>query len=86
MRIVLYLNQFFGQIGGEEVADTPPRLVEDVVGPGRALATLLEPAETLVGTIVCGDTYFADHPDQAAEDCLALMRELQPALLLAGRH
>ena len=29
MRIVLYLNQFFGQLGGEEVADAPPRLLSD---------------------------------------------------------
>jgi glycine reductase complex component B subunit gamma len=84
MRIVLYLNQFFGQLGGEEVADAPPRLVGDVVGPGRALLPLLQPGEELVGTIVCGDSYFADHPEDAAEACLRLLRDLQPRLLLAG--
>jgi glycine reductase len=84
MRIVLYLNQFFGQLGGEEVADAPPRLIGEIVGPGRALVSLLQDSEMLVGTIVCGDSYFADRADQAADACLTLMRELQPTLLLAG--
>src|SRR5215831_6611089 len=84
MRIVLYLNQFFGQLGGEEVADAPPRLVTDVVGPGRALATLLQAGEEHVGTLVCGDSYFADRHDEATATCLELLRSLKPDLLLAG--
>ncbi len=84
MRIVLYLNQFFGQLGGEEAADAAPRLVADIVGPGRALALLLQPGDELVGTVVCGDTYFADRAEQAAEECLTMVRELRPDLLLAG--
>jgi glycine reductase len=84
MRIVLYLNQFFGQLGGEEVADAPPRLVSDVVGPGRALIALLQPDESLVGTVVCGDSYFADQVERAVTECLELVRTLEPDLLLAG--
>jgi glycine reductase len=84
LRIALYLNQFFGQLGGEEMADAPPRLLTEPVGPGRALAGLLEPDESLVGTVVCGDSYFADYPEQAAQQCLDLLRPLQPDVLLAG--
>jgi glycine reductase len=84
MRIVLYLNQFFGQLGGEEVADAPPRLVTAVVGPGRALATLLQPGEEHVGTIICGDSHFADRQDATTATNLELLRTLQPDLLLAG--
>ena len=84
MRIVLYLNQFFGQLGGEEMADTPPRLLTDVIGPGRALVTLLQPDDELVGTLVCGDSYFADQSETAGATCLDLLRPLQPDLLLAG--
>jgi betaine reductase len=84
VRVALYLNQFFGQLGGEDVADAPPRLITAVVGPGRALQAMLEPGEDLVGTIVCGDTYFGDRPAQAAAECLALLRELQPSVLLLG--
>jgi betaine reductase len=83
-RIVLYLNQFFGQLGGEEAADSPPRLVTEAVGPGRALAGLLETNEALVGTLICGDSFFADQPESATATCLDLLRTLAPDLLLAG--
>jgi betaine reductase len=83
VRVVLYLNQFFGQLGGEEAAGAEPRVVTEVVGPGRALVGLLQPHEQLVGTVICGDNYFADNPKAAAE-CLALVRQLQPDLVLAG--
>jgi glycine reductase len=83
-RVVLYLNQFFGQMGGEEAANTTPRLVHEVVGPGRALVSLLEPDEVLAGTIVCGDSYFGDQPEQAAAECLDLLRQLDGDMLLAG--
>src|SRR5579883_2072194 len=83
-RIALYLNQFFGQVGGEEMANVGPRFTGELVGPGRALATLLEPGEELVGTIICGDNYFADHTEQAAEECLGHIRLAQPDIFLAG--
>jgi betaine reductase len=83
-RIVLYLNQFFGQIGGEDMAGVPPRFTSEIVGPGRALIGLLQPGEELVGTIICGDNYFADQPEKAAEECLGHVRIAAPDLLLAG--
>ncbi|MGH2520731.1 MAG: glycine/betaine/sarcosine/D-proline family reductase selenoprotein B, partial [Chloroflexota bacterium] len=83
-RVALYLNQFFGQLGGEEAAAAPPRLEREVKGPGRALVGLLDGSEELVGTIVCGDSYAGDHPERAAAECLALLRELHPDVLLAG--
>ena len=35
IRVVLYLNQFFGGIGGEDKADLPARLTEDIHRPGQ---------------------------------------------------
>jgi glycine reductase complex component B subunit gamma len=83
-RIVLYLNQFFGQIGGEDRAGVGPRLVTEPVGPGRALAGLLDQDEELAGIVVCGDNYFADQSDKAESECLALIREAWPDVFLAG--
>ena len=40
-RIVHYLNQFYGQIGGEEFADQEPILREGIVGPGTGLQAVL---------------------------------------------
>ena len=84
IRIALYLNQFFGQVGGEEAAGAGPRVLEGPAGPGRALVELLGPEESLVCTVVCGDNYFAEAPEQAAQELLALLRPTKPDLLLAG--
>ena len=43
-RIVHYLNQFYGQIGGEEFADQEPILREGIVGPGTGLQAVLAPS------------------------------------------
>jgi betaine reductase len=84
MRIVLYLNQFFGQIGGEDMAGIGPRVTTEVVGPGRALLGLLGPGEELAATVICGDNYFADQPEQATAECLGHIRLARPDLFLAG--
>jgi glycine reductase len=84
LRIVHYLNQMFGGVGGEEAAGVGPRLIEGPVGPGRALAGLLAPHETLVATVVCGDNYVAERMDQAIAELLELVRSARPDLLLAG--
>jgi len=41
LKVVHYINQFFGQIGGEDKADTPPLVKEGPVGPGLALQQAL---------------------------------------------
>jgi glycine reductase len=84
IRVVLYLNQFFGQIGGEEHAGVGPQLMADAVGPGRALAGLLAEGEELAGTLVCGDNYFAENEAEATAVLLQMLRGLEPGLLLAG--
>jgi glycine reductase complex component B subunit gamma len=84
LRIALYLNQFFGQIGAEEAAGVGPSLVKEPVGPGRALAGLLQDGESFAGAVICGDNYFAENPEQAAKEVLELLSTLKPDLLLAG--
>ena len=37
LKVVHYLNQFFGQVGGEDKADTGFMIREGPVGPGLAL-------------------------------------------------
>ena len=38
IRVVHYLNQFFAQFGGEEIADIAPGFKDGPIGPGRALS------------------------------------------------
>ncbi len=84
LRVVHYLNQFFGQIGGEDMAGTKPRVHEGPVGPGLALQQALGDRGEVVATVICGDNYAADNLDQAKLELLELVRELNPDALVAG--
>lgn len=83
-KIVYYLNQFFGQIGGEDKAGMKPELREGVVGPAGAINTALGDVAEVTHTIICGDTYFGENMDAAAEFIKETLRELNPDLVIAG--
>ena len=83
-RIVHYLNQFYGQIGGEEFADQEPILREGIVGPGTGLQAVLGEKAEIVATIICGDNYFADHQEDALETILTMTEGLAPDMFIAG--
>jgi glycine reductase len=83
VRVVHYLNQFFAGIGGEEMADSPPRRFDGPVGPGRGLAAALEGAE-IVATVSCGDDYFGEHEDEAVAELLRLIAAERAGLVVAG--
>lgn len=83
-RIVHYLNQFFGQVGGEDKADITPFCKEGPVGPGLALnAALAEKAE-IVATVICGDSWFNENIDAAKEQILKMIAEHKPDMVIAG--
>ena len=84
MRVVHYLNQFFAGIGGEDKADAAPAMRAGAVGPGLALQKALATGATIVGTVSCGDGRFADHPEDASREVLALIHELAPDVVVAG--
>ncbi|MDZ4132568.1 MAG: glycine/betaine/sarcosine/D-proline family reductase selenoprotein B, partial [Dethiobacteria bacterium] len=84
LRIAHYLNQFFGQIGGEEMAGTAPRVQPGPVGPGLALQQALGDSAEVVATIICGDNYMADNLEQASKEILALIKEQNADALVAG--
>ena len=84
LRVVHYLNQFFAGIGGEDVANIPPRRQEGPVGSGRPLQQALKNDGTVVATLICGDNYLSDAPDNALATIIAMLQELKPDVLLAG--
>ncbi len=84
LRVVHFLNQFFGGIGGEEAADVEPQAKEGPVGPGEVLHKALGERGEVVATVLCGDNYFAEDLDKAAEETLRLIKDHQPDLLIAG--
>lgn len=83
-RVVHYINQFFANIGGEEMAHVPPELREGFVGPGMAFNQAWKGEAEIVSTIVCGDSYFAEHEKDAKAQILAWVKEQKPDLFIAG--
>src|SRR5881296_2010507 len=84
LRVVCYLNQFFGQLGGEEKAGIGPQVTEGAVGAARAVQQALGDAGTVVATVICGDNYAAEHADRVVAELVALVAAAKPDLVVAG--
>lgn len=84
LKVVHYLNQFFGQIGAEDKAHTPPLKKDGAIGPGRLFQEILGQDTEIVGTVICGDNYFGENIDAAKMDVVELVKGYQPDLLVAG--
>lgn len=86
-RIVHYINQFFAGKGGEDKADYKPESVQGTVGPGKEIERLIKADgidAQVVGTVICGDTYYGEHMEEAREQCLKMIEALKPDLFIAG--
>lgn len=84
IKVVHYLNQFFGQMGGEEKADIPPQLREGAVGPGMALNGAMGEGGEIVATVICGDSFFNENMDAAGGDVVAMIKKYHPDVVIAG--
>lgn len=83
-KIVHYINQFFAGIGGEEKADYEPEIREGMIGPGLALAKALGEDFEIVATVICGDNYFGENLDQAADTIIEMIKKYEPDVFVAG--
>ncbi len=90
IKVIHCLNQFFGGLGGEELANQAPVVHEGAKGPGILLERLC-PDLKIMATLIFGDNYFAEYTRQAEQEALALLEPYftlsqaeQPGLLLAG--
>jgi glycine reductase complex component B subunit gamma len=84
MRVVHYLNQFFGGLGGEEKAGVALEACAEAVGPGKLLEQLLGAEARVVLTLVCGDNYAVENQESMLESALEKVREANAELLVAG--
>jgi glycine reductase complex component B subunit gamma len=84
LRVVCYLNQFFGQLGGEEKAGIGPQAMDGAVGAARAVQQALGNDGAVVATVLCGDNYAAEQPERAVTELTALVAAARPDLLVAG--
>ena len=83
-KVVHYINQFFGQVGGEEMAHIPAEKREGPAGPGLAFTKNFGDEAEIVATIVCGDSWFNENLELATETVLEMVKEESPDLFIAG--
>ncbi len=84
LRVVHYINQFFGGIGGEDAANAEVSLTQGAVGSSRALQQALGQQGTVVHTLICGDNFANDQSAQALAMIEAHLQTLQPDVIIAG--
>ena len=82
-KAVLYINQFFAGIGGEEKADHRPEIREGLIGPGLALKASLKNAE-ITHTIICGDNFMGSNTDEAIEIIEGFLKDIDFDIFFAG--
>ncbi len=81
-KAILYVNQFFGQIGGEDKADFAPEIREGKVGPALEFAKKLD-AE-ITHTVICGDNYMGSNTEEAVKTILGMLEGKEIDIFLAG--
>lgn len=84
MKAILYLNQFFGQIGGEELADHEPEIREGLVGPAMALQAALGDKVTVTHTVICGDNFMGSRMEEAIDRILSFLEDKEFDIFFAG--
>lgn len=83
-KVVHYINQFYGGIGGEEKADIPAEKRAGAIGPGTAFEKAFGDEAEIVSTIICGDSWFNENLEEAKNTVLQMIREDQPDVFIAG--
>lgn len=81
-KAILYINQFFAGIGGEDKADFPPEIRAGQVGPAMLLNQLLDAEVT--HTIICGDNFIGSREAEAVEIILGFLADKELDIFLAG--
>lgn len=81
-KAILYVNQFFGQIGGEEQAGIEPQIHEGHVGPAMQFAKTLN--TEITHTVICGDNYMGTNTEAAIGTILEMLEGKELDIFLAG--
>lgn len=84
IRVIHYLNQFFVQIGGEGKAGIRPKITKSAVGPGMLIDRLIEGRGKVIATVICGDNYFTENGEEAAEEVFLLITRQEFDIFIAG--
>lgn len=84
LRVLHYINQFYGGIGGEDQANVGISTQDGPVGPGLLMNGILGDRGEVVKTIICGDNTIAENTAEIIAQILDIIREVNPDLVIAG--
>ncbi len=84
LKVIHYINQFFANVGGEEMANYAPELRKGAVGPGIGLNAAFAGEAEVVATVICGDSYFNEHTDTAVSKIINLIKDIKADIFIAG--
>lgn len=84
LRLVHYVNAFFGGVGGEAEAYHALEMRPGPTGSGNLLQRLCGRQAEVVGTVVCGDGYFVEHEEAVVERVRQYVQEQTADAFLAG--
>lgn len=83
MKAIHYINQFFGQVGGEDSADCKPIFHDGLVGCSNMLNSMM-PHIDLTNTFVVGDNYVTNHTDEALSEIFTWLDTKEFDIFFAG--
>jgi len=83
LKAIHYINQFFGQVGGEDMADYEPEIRTGTVGCTQIFNSLAKDVE-VTHTIICGDNFMASRTDEALARILAMLEGVEFDIFIAG--
>lgn len=83
-KAVIYINQFFGQVGGEESADFKPVVKEGAVGSALAFKQALGEGFDVTHTVICGDNFMGTHTDEAVDMICKELENVEFDVFFAG--
>lgn len=83
-KAIHYVNQFFGQVGGEDKADIGPEIREGLVGPAMELNKQLGDDVEVTHTIICGDNYMGSRTEEAIAQILGFIEDKEFDIFFAG--
>lgn len=84
VKTIHYVNQFFGQMGGEDKADSPLQIVEGALPLGDRLSAGFGGSIEIVKTLICGDNHAAEHAETLIPEVLRAVRESGAGFFIAG--
>ncbi len=83
-RIVYYLNQFYGQVGGEEAASEGITVHNGPFGVSERFQQSFGEDCEVVATIVCGDNYIAERLNEVTDEIVTIIESYKPDAFVAG--